>query len=120
MASTQIATLIAAVVIALVTGLLANQVFKALGVLWAKAGSFFLAVIVGGVALLAITALSAKCIEKCEIYETTVGPIFATPTPVPTQTPYVIYVYIVATPTSTALDRCTVVSGNGIGCASLP
>lgn len=118
MASTQIATLIAAVVIALVTGLLANQVFKALGVLWAKAGSFFLAVVVGGVALLAITALSAKCIEKCEVYETTVGPIFATPVPAPTQTPYIIMV--TASPTPDPGNPCIVVAGPELTCRGLP
>lgn len=118
MASTQITTLVAAMVVALITGLLANQIFKALGVLWAKAGSFFLAVVVGGVAMLAITALSAKCIEKCEVYETTVGPIFATPIPLPSQTPFIIMV--TASPTPDPQNPCIVVAGPGWTCRGLP
>jgi predicted membrane-bound spermidine synthase len=120
MALTYILALIGVAIAALVIGLLSSLIAKGFSAFWAKVSVLVSIVVVAAVALLAFTALSAKCIEKCEVYETTVGPLFATPTTVPTQTPYVVYVYVVATPTSTSFDRCTVVSGNGIGCSSLP
>ncbi len=118
MALTYILALIGVGIVALIVGLLGNLILKSLGVLWSKAGGFVMAVAVAGVGLLAFTAYSAKCVEKCEVYETTIGPLFATPTPVPTQTPFVIMV--TASPTPDPRNPCIVVSGANLTCRGLP
>lgn len=73
-------------------------------------------VIMSVVASLAINAAFTRCEENCEVYNTTFGPLFATPTPLPTQTPYIIFVTATPTPDSKA---CTVVN-QGLVCRSLP
>jgi hypothetical protein len=118
MPETYILALIGVGIVALVVGILGSLILKALGVLWNKAGGFVAAVVVAGVGLLSFTAYSAKCIEKCEVYETTIGPIFATPKPVPTQTP--IYIQVTAAPTPDPRYPCVVVSGANLTCRGLP
>jgi hypothetical protein len=118
MAITQIGTIVAVAVIALVMGFLGSQLLKALGVLWSKTGGIAVGIIVAIVALLAITAFTTKCVEKCEVYGATIGPIFATPAPSPTVTP--VIVVVTATPTQDPKNVCVVVSGQGLACRGLP
>lgn len=105
-------------IIALVMGFLGSQILKALGVLWNKAGGFVVGVVVAFVALFAFTAFTTKCVEKCEVYGSTIGPIFATAAPSPTVTPVIIVV--TATPTQDPRNVCVVVSGTGLSCRGLP
>ncbi len=118
MAETYILALIGVGIVALVVGVLGSLILKALGVLWNKAGGFVLAVAVAGIGLFSFTAYSAKCIEKCEVYDTIFGPIFATSTPAPTMTPF--YIVVTAIPTQDPKNVCVVVSGEGWSCRGLP
>jgi len=74
--------------------------------------------IVAFVTLFAITAFTTKCVEKCEVYGSTIGPIFATPAQPPTMTP--VIVVVTATPTQDPRNVCVVVSGPGLSCRGLP
>jgi hypothetical protein len=118
MAPSQVAAILGVFVIAVALGYLGTQILKALGVLWSKAGGFVVGGLVVIVAAFAFTAFSTKCVEKCEVYETTLGPIFATPKPVPTQTP--IYIQVTAAPTPDPRNPCVVVSGTNLTCRGLP
>lgn len=128
----QIAVLFGVAIVMLIVGLFGSAIGKQLGVLWSKASGFIFVVGAGLIAVLAITAISAKCVEKCEVYDTTIGPIFATPIPAPTQTARVVIiketVIVFVTPrpagavvvTPSPGSPCQVISGQGLGCRDVP
>lgn len=118
MATTEVGAIVGIAIIALVMGFLGSQILKALGVLWNKSGGLVVGLAVAVVAFFAFTAFTTKCVEKCEVYGTTIGPIFATPALPPTVTP--VIVVVTATPTQDPRNVCVVVSGTGLTCRGLP